>query len=499
MASPATETVWVLGDQLNRATGALRGRRPGDVRVLLIESDRRIQARNWHRQRLHLYLTAMRRFARELEKSGFEVDYRRAPSFRAGLEEHRRSFRPDTVTAMTPSRFGAARSLADWNVSLVPNDQFLCSPDAFRAWAGDRQSLRMETFYRWQRERTGYLMEDGEPAEGRWNYDTENRKPATADDVWPAPPRARLDDLDREVLDDLGNAGFGDDPEGWWATSRRQALGQLRHFVKERLPVFGPHQDALTERSWHLAHALLSPALNLGLLHPREVCDAVEKAYRAGDVPIASAEGFLRQVIGWREYVWGLYWLWMPDYRRLNRLEARRALLPCFEAPERTEMRCVAHAVGGVRARGWSHHIERLMVLANLALLTEVRPQAFLDWMERSYVDAAEWVMVPNVIGMGLHADGGRMASKPYAAGGAYVNRMSDHCGACRYDPKQRTGERACPLSSLYWRFVDRHRERLARNPRTSMAVRSLDKLRDRDATLERANQLLRGLSRGKV
>jgi deoxyribodipyrimidine photolyase-related protein len=255
----------------------------------------------------------------------------------------------------------------------------------------------------------------------------------------------------------------------------------------------------MTSQSWHLAHALLSPALNIGLLHPREVCDAAEAAYREGRAPIASVEGFVRQVLGWREYVWGVYWLWMPDYRALNALDARRKLLPCFEDPERTRMACVRAAVGAVHERGWAHHIERLMVLANLGLLAEVRPQHLLDWMERSFVDAAEWVMVPNVIGMGLHADGGKMASKPYAAGGAYMNRMSDHCGDCAYDPKRRVGENACPLTALYWRFIDRNRERLAQNPRTSMAVRSLDKLKDRAETLENADRLIRGLVRGKV
>ncbi len=493
------QTVWILGDQLNRRVASLRDRSPDDTRVLLVESDALLRTRRWHRQRLHLYKTAMRRFAAELADAGFDVDHRRSPSLKAGLEAHVAHHAPDRVVAMEPSRFGAAERLSGWGVELVRNDQFLCHPEEFRAWAEGRKALRMETFYRWQRRRLGVLMDGDEPAGGRWNFDEENREPPPKEGQWPAPVRSELDVLDREVLAEMEGMGFGDDPQGWWPTSRRAALARLRHFVRECLPRFGPHQDAMTSRSWHLAHALLSPALNLGLLHPREVCEAAEGAYREGRAPIASVEGFVRQVLGWREYVWGVYWLWMPDYRRLNALDARRKLLPCFDDPQATQMACVRSAVGAVHERGWAHHIERLMVLANLGLLAEVRPQHLLDWMERSFVDAAEWVMVPNVIGMGLHADGGRMASKPYAAGGAYMNRMSDHCRGCTYDPKRRVGEGACPLTALYWRFVDRNRDRLARNPRTSMAVRSLDKLKDRAETLENAERLLRGLVRGAV
>ncbi len=493
------QTVWILGDQLNRQIASLRDCTPADTRVLLVESEARLRAHRWHRQRLHLYMTAMRRFASELEGAGFEVDYRKATSMRVGFEAHVAQHAPERVVAMEPSRFGAAERLEHWGVELVANDQFLCHPDAFRAWANDRGALRMENFYRWQRARLGYLMDGDEPAGGRWNFDPENRKPPPKEGVWPAPVRSQLDAIDREVLDEIGQAGFGADPEGWWPTSRRAALKRLRHFVDDCLPQFGPHQDAMTTRSWHLAHALLSPALNIGLLHPAEVCEAAERAYREGRVPIASAEGFVRQIAGWREYVWGVYWLWMPDYRSLNALGARRKLLPSFEDPARTSMACVRAAVGNVHERGWAHHIERLMVLANLGLLADVRPLDLLAWMERSFVDAAEWVMVPNVIGMGLHADGGQMASKPYAAGGAYMNRMSDHCGDCAYDPKRRVGDAACPLTALYWRFVDRHRDRLSRYPRTSMAVRSLDRLADRAETLETADRLLRGLTRGQV
>lgn len=503
------DTIWILGDQLNRQISSLADQTPGQARVLLIESEALLKGRRWHRQRLHLYLAAMRRFGRELSRAGFEVDHRRSPSLRAGLEAHRAEFSPKAVRAMAPSSWRGRERLTHWGVDLSPNDRFLCPENEFRSWAGDKKSLRMENFYRWQRKRLGILMDGDEPAGGRWNFDDENREPlpkagpaATPRPHWPKPIESALDELDQAVLEDLdamGAAGSGEGPTGLWPTSRRAALARLRAFIDQGLPRFGPHQDAMTQDSWHLAHSLLSPALNLGLLHPREVVDAAERAYLEGNAPIASVEGFIRQVIGWREFVWGLYWLWMPEYREQNVLGARRKLLPCLKDPRKTDMACVQSAVTNVQAHGYAHHIERLMVLANLATLAEIRPQSFLDWMERVFVDAAEWVMVPNVIGMGLHADGGRMASKPYVSGGAYLSRMSDHCSGCRYDPKRRTGEGACPFTALYWRFIHRNEERLARNPRTSMPVRSLAKLKDRVETLETADRILDGLSRGRI
>jgi deoxyribodipyrimidine photolyase-related protein len=256
----------------------------------------------------------------------------------------------------------------------------------------------------------------------------------------------------------------------------------------------------MLEGEWRLAHSLLSSSMNIGLLHPREVCDAVEAAYRAGDVPIASAEGYIRQVIGWREYVWGTFWLWMPGFRRRNALGARRPLPPAYrEGPEATRMACVSAALAGVRDHAYAHHIQRLMVLGNLALLAGVRPTELVDWMWASFIDGAEWVMIPNVVGMALHADGGRMMTKPYPAGGAYIDRMSDHCGGCRYDPRRRTGDDACPFTTLYWDFLDRHRERFAGNGRMRQQVRGLERLRDLPEVRERAAQVLRLLDAGRL
>jgi deoxyribodipyrimidine photolyase-related protein len=493
-------TIWIFGDQLNRRIASLADVRPGAGRILMIESRAKLRSKTWHRQRLHLVLAAMRRFAKELERAGFEVDYRRADSFREGLGAHRRRYRPKRVRAMEPCSWDGLELLRSLDVEVLPSNQFLCHYEAFASWAKERNTLRMEDFYRWQRALLNYLMEDGEPAGGRWNYDEENREPPPRDGrIWPEPPSSKLDALDAEVLADLPEGGFGSEPTGIWATSRRGALARLRHFVEHRLPVFGPHQDAMTGKSWHLAHSLLSPYLNLGLLLPEEVCDAAERAWREGKAPLGSVEGFVRQIIGWREYVWGLYWLWMPGYRSSNELRAARPLPPCYANPSATQMRCVREAVEGVHRRGYAHHIQRLMVLGNLALIAGVRPGPLVDWMWGSFVDGAEWVMLPNVIGMALYADGGRMSTKPYAAGGAYIHRMSDHCGDCAFDPRKRVGENACPFTTLYWAFIDRHRERLLRNHRTITQVRALERLADLPAVLERAREVLARLDRGEL
>jgi deoxyribodipyrimidine photolyase-related protein len=343
-------------------------------------------------------------------------------------------------------------------------------------------------------------MEGGDPVTGRWNYDDDNRqRPPKSDSPWPEPQRTRLDDVDRAVLDDLPDGLWGADPDGTWATTRSGALSRLRHFVDEVLPMFGPHEDAMVERSWHLAHSVLSPYLNVGLLLPGEVCDVVQDAYDEGRVPIASAEGFIRQVIGWREYVWGVYWLWMPDYRGRNALDADRPVPPAFRGDAATDMNCVHHCVSSLHDHAYNHHIQRLMVLGNLAMLHGVDPWELTEWMWSSFVDGAEWVMLPNVIGMSQWADGGMMATKPYAAGGNYIDTMSDYCGSCRYDRKQRVGDDACPFTTLYWDFLARHHDVLVTNPRIARQVRASERLSDLPAVRERAVEVRRRLDDGTL
>jgi deoxyribodipyrimidine photolyase-related protein len=493
-------TVWVLGDQLNRQLGALRTAEPGHDRILLVASDAKLASKRWHVQRAHLVLTAMRRFADELRAEGFDVDHRRARTLAEGLAEHRAEFGPDEVVAMEPASWDGLELLRRLGVVTVRSDQFLCHPDEFAAWADGRTRLKMEDFYRWQRRRLGYLMDGDEPAGGRWNFDHDNREPPPREGTatWPQPVVSPLDDVDRAVLADLPDTTWGAEPDGVWATSRAEALVRLDHAIDEVLPRFGPHEDAMLSTSWHLAHTLLSPYLNIGLLLPDEVCDRVEAAYRAGRVPIASAEGFVRQVIGWREYVWGIYWTWLPEYRDVDELGADRALPPMFTTGE-TSMRCMKTALADVHAHGWTHHIQRLMLFGNLALLAGVRPRELVEWMWAGFVDGAEWVMVPNVIGMALHADGGRMATKPYAAGGAYIDRMSDYCRGCVYDRKRRTGPDACPFTTLYWDFLARHQDRFARNPRMAQQVRGAQRLADLDAVRDHAVDVLRRLDAGTL
>lgn len=494
-------TIWVLGDQLNRGIGALADATPGRDHILLVESTGKITARPWHRQRVHLIVSAMRHFADELRSEGFDVDYRSAASMRLGLESHISQFAPSSLVATDPNSVAARTLCEEMAIETVPSNQFLTSRADFAAWAATRKSLKMEDFYRRQRVRLGYLMEGDEPAGGQWNFDHDNRQPPPKKGPWPwpTPPVSPWDDIDRSVVDDYGAHGFGAPPSGQWAVTRADALARLQHFVDNVLPMFGPHEDAMLADNWHLAHSMLSPALNIGLLLPGEVCDAVQAAYDAGHVPIASAEGFIRQVIGWREYVHGLYWLWMPDYASLNELNATRPLPPLFRDPSLTSMRCVKSCLTDINERGWAHHIQRLMVLGNFALITGTNPQEMTRWMWESFVDGAEWVMVPNVIGMSLHADGGRMATKPYASGGAYIDRMSDYCKGCSYDRTKRTGDNACPFTTLYWDFLLRHEERFVRNPRMGTQVRAAHKLSDIDAVHDRAAEVLSMLDSGRL
>lgn len=475
-------SVLVFGDQLNRSIGALAAATPKTHRVLFIESAEKIDSQPWHPQRLHFYLSSMRHFADDLRREGFTVDYVKAQSFRAALTERLAS----GVVATEPNSHRSRVLLADLGIETVKSNQFLCHHDDFSGWVDARRSkgyktFKLEDFYRHQRTYLDVLMDADQPAGGRWNFDDENREPPPRDghDRWPAPLADELDDIDRAVLDDIARlGGSGASPVGWWATSRAGALRRLTHFIDNLLLMFGPHEDAMLTDNWHLAHSLLSPYLNNGLLMPNEVVRAAEQAYRDGRADIASVEGFIRQIIGWREYVWGLYWMWMPDYRDENALAADLDLPPVFLTGE-TSMKCVGNVVDGINERAWAHHIQRLMILGNLALTSGINPRQFTDWMSRVFVDAAEWVMVPNVVGMALFADGGRMATKPYASGGAYIDKMSDYCKSCRYDRKKRTGDDACPFTTLYWDFLDRHSDTFVRNPRIATQVRSAQKLGD--------------------
>jgi deoxyribodipyrimidine photolyase-related protein len=463
-----SHTALVLGDQLSHANPALEGA----DRVLLVESRAALGHLPYHRQRRHLVLSAMRHFAADLREQGREVVYERdAPSIAAVLP------RGEVRCAEPNARAGRTR-LAARGVELVPSAQFL---GGFAAWASGRRRLVMEDFYREQRRTHGLLLDEhGGPEGGRWNFDEDNRRPPAEGLTAPAPWLPEEDAIDAEVRRDLDRMRlpeFGADGPRLWPATAAEARAALEDFVAHRLAGFGPWQDAMVEGERWLFHSRLSSSLNLWLLDPLEACRAAEAAFRAGDVPLQSAEGFIRQIAGWREYVWGMYW--QHDFRADDALRADRPLPAAFETGE-TDAACLRAALGDVRETAYAHHIQRLMVLGNLMLLLGVRPWEAVQWFHGSFIDGAEWVMAPNVAGMATYADGGRMMTMPYAAGGNYIDRMSDHCGNCRYSPR-----RDCPVTALYWDFIARNRERLAGNRRMAMPLRALARM-DPEALAQR-------------
>ena len=495
----AKQTVWVFGDQLNRSIGALRDASSDTHQVLMVESASKIKSRRWHIQRSHFFVASMRRFADELRSEGFSVDYRIAPSMREGVQQHIAELQPSAVVATEPNSYAARELVKSLGIQTEPSDQFLCHPDEYSQFMGERRTIKMEDFYRWQRRRLNVLMDGDQPCEGQWNFDAENRlpPPKTGHDRWPTPKTYELDALDQQVISDVGDNSWGDAPTGVWATTRDDALQRMNYFVENVLPVFGEHEDAMLSSNWHLAHSLLSPYLNNGLLLPMEVIRAAESAYRNGHVPINSAEGFIRQILGWREYIWNCYWRWMPDYAGMNELQAERDLPRMFLDPEATQMSCMKSVVHNVQQRSYAHHIERLMVLGNFSLIAGINPQQLTNWMWENFIDAAEWVMVPNVIGMSQFADGGMLATKPYASGGAYIDRMSNHCKGCVYDRKKRVGDDACPFTNLYWDFFLRHQDRFVKNPRVARQVRAAQQLGDKVELQETAQTMLSRLDDG--
>jgi deoxyribodipyrimidine photolyase-related protein len=492
---------WLFGDQLgpHYLGGGDVDPDPHGERILIIESRSAFARRNYHRQKAHLILSAMRHRARELDD---RAHYVAAATFRdglAGVDEPLSVVNPTSWAAR-----GFVHSLSDSRpMEILASRGFVTSETEFASWVAGRKHLRQEDFYRYARKRTGILMDNGEPEGGRWNFDAENRKPpprgATTlglpEPWWPVE-----DDIDAGVRADLaqweaeGLRFVGDDGPRRFAVTRDEALRVLDDFIAHRLATFGPYEDAALVGDWPMAHSLLSAPLNLGLLEPSEVIARVLDAWREGRVPLESAEGFVRQVMGWRDYVWHLYWHFGPDYvRHSNALDAHTPLPAWFRELDTAQVkaRCLSTALEEVRARGWNHHIIRLMVLGNWALQHAFDPREVTEWFTANYVDAYPWVMAANVVGMALHADGGRMATKPYAAGGAYINKMTDFCRGCAYRPDRRVGPEACPVTAGYWAFIAAHADAFARHPRMAQAARGLDRLKDRDALL--AQELARG------
>lgn len=486
---------WLFGDQLGPHFLDPRDDGP-DARaaVVMIEARSVLRRRRFHRAKAHLVLSAMRHRAAEL---GDRVTYVRSETYAEGLERalgHRvHGGSDDRVTVCHPTSRRALDLLGTLDgVEVLPARGFMVPHDDFAEWAGGNgRSLRLEGFYRWVRGRHGLLMDGDEPAGGRWNLDHDNREPPPRGrdtlDV-PAPWRPHEDSIDEEVRHDLdrwerdGDVRFvGRDGPRRFPATRREALSALDHFITHRLPDFGRYEDAMLAVDPVMSHSLLSAPLNLGLLDPAECVERAERAYRAGDAPLNSVEGFVRQIAGWREYVWHLYWHFGEDYRHRNALRHTAPPPGWFLEldADAVTANCLSTVLAQVRDTGWTHHIPRLMVLGSRALQDGWDPAAVTDWFHRCFVDGYDWVMLPNVVGMSQYADGGRMTSKPYTSGGAYIHRMSDLCGPCAHRPTDRTGDRACPYTAGYWAFLHRHRARLAANPRTARAVKGLDRLKD--------------------
>lgn len=469
---------WIFADQLGPHFV------DGDQPVLLIESRAVLRRRRFHRQKAHLVLSALRHRARAL---GGRAIFLERETYAEALDAV-----GERVEVCAPLSFAARRLVDRPDVTVLPERGFVTSAADFTHWVGGRKRgrLLLEDFYRDARRRHGVLMDGDLPAGGEWNYDHENREPPPKTDTLPvtAPWRAVEDDIDAEVRADLdrwerdeGVQFVGADGPRWAPATAAEAADALRHFVATRLPTFGRWEDAMLAGDPFMSHSLLSPALNLGLLDPLDCVRAAEAAYRRGEAPLASVEGFVRQIMGWRDYVWHLYWHFGPEYRAANALAAHAAVpewLWELDADAVTA-RCLHTVLADLRTHGWVHHIPRLMVLGNWALQRGVDPAELTAWFHASFVDGYDWVMLPNVVGMSQHADGGRMATKPYAAGGAYLDRMSDFCGACAYDPKLRVGPRACPYTAGYWAFLARNADRLRGNHRMRQPLAGMARLRD--------------------
>ena len=484
--------VLVLGDQLTPAIAALRAA-PADAIVLMCEIAAEATYVRHHRKKIAFLFSAMRHFAEELRASGRTVDYVRlddadAPqtmtqAVSAAIARHKAA----RLYATLPGEWRLMREMEGWpldlqaDVHLLEDDRFICSRAEFAGFARGRKALRMEYFYREMRRRTGLLMEGDQPAGGRWNYDSENRKAADPDLFIPDVARFAPDAITRDALDLVAarfQGHFGDMEPFWFAVTRAEAEQAFNLFLREGLPRFGDNQDAMLSGSAFLYHSVCSIYLNCGLLDPLAMCRAAEAEWRAGRAPINAVEGYIRQIIGWREYVRGVYFLHDETYVDQNYLGATRPL-PAFYWTGETRMNCLSHAIGQTIREAYAHHIQRLMVTGLFALLAGVAPREIHEWYLIVYADAYEWVEAPNVIGMSQYADGGYLASKPYAASGAYIDRMSDYCGACAYDVKAKAGARACPFNYLYWDFLARNRARLDRNPRIGPVYRAYDRFTD--------------------
>ena len=501
--------ILVLGDQLSPDIAALKAAdRDTDIVVMAEVADEASYVAH-HPKKIAFIFAAMRHFAAQLRDAGWEVAYTQLDdthntgSIPGELARRAEDLGATGILATEPGEWRLIHALQDMTpqVELLEDERFLASHADFEQWAEGRKSLRMEYFYREMRRKTGLLMDGSDPAGGEWNYDSDNRKPAPDEVSFDGPLRVTPDDTTQEVLDLVATrfkSNFGTLDDFWFATTRDGALAALDHFIAHALPNFGDYQDAMLDDNRFLYHAVISVYLNAGLLHPMEICRAAERAWHEGDAPLNAVEGFIRQIIGWREYIRGIYYREGPDYVTRNALGHTRKLPDAYWGGP-TDMRCLSKAVEQTGDEAYAHHIQRLMITGNFALLVGAEPQQVHEWYLEVYADAYEWVEAPNTIGMSQFADGGIIASKPYVSSGAYINRMSDYCKSCAYKVTKKTGQGACPFNLLYWHFLDRHRDRFKSNHRMGNMYRTWDRMDEdkRKTILSEAQHLLNKLDAG--
>lgn len=479
----------IFGDQLSHAISSLSELSAERDLICLFEVRAEATHVKHHKKKIAFLFSAMRHFAAELEAAGNKVHYSQLDdpantgSFFGELQRILAIYQPEKIVLTDPSEYRVQLDVRSWakrlniTVEIRADDRFLCSTDEFKQWASGRKQLRMEFFYREMRRKHAILMANDQPIGGQWNFDSDNRKRAPGDLQVPDTYTAKPDTITEAVLDLVATEfddHFGDLSPFHLAVTRSQALEALDRFVDQRLHQFGTYQDAMLQDEPWMFHSHLSFYINCGLLSPLECIRKAEAAYHQGNAPLNAVEGFIRQLLGWREYVRGIYQLQMPDYAHSNFFDAARPL-PALYWGQPTIMNCMRQCVSETKRHAYAHHIQRLMVLGNFALLANLDPQAVNQWYLIVYADAYEWVELPNVSGMVLFADGGLLASKPYAASGAYINKMSNYCKHCSYKVSQKNGPSACPFNYLYWGFMLRNRAKLASNPRLSMVYRTLD------------------------
>lgn len=479
--------VWILGDQLieNHPILSELEAKKKEVIIIIIESLNHVKKRIYHQQKLIFIWSAMVHYAEELKAKGWQVEYKISESFQEGLSNCIKEYQLTEIRTITPCDRPFLKLIQnlklDCDIKLYPNPNFLWQPEEFKQWADKRKRLILEDFYREGRKKWQILLtEDNQPIGGKWNLDKENRQPPKKNLNPPKPLKFIPDKITKKVIEkvkklDIKTYGKGD--EFNWAVTRKDALKALDDFINNRLEKFGKYQDAMITKEEFMWHSLISPYLNIGLLQPLEVIKAVEKAYYEKSLPLNSVEGFIRQILGWREYMYGIYHYVKEDYFQSNWFNHQNPLPAFFWDSNLTNMNCLKQVLKQTEKTAYAHHIQRLMIISNYALISGISPQEIESWFHSVYIDAYDWVMQTNVLGMGQFADGGILASKPYASSANYINKMSDYCGNCCYNPKEKITKNACPFNYLYWDFLARHKEKLKLQGRMNLVLKHLEKM----------------------